>query len=875
MASVTLPLTDASLHLAPQLSNASLTVNFLIFGLGFGLLMMLAGVLYRYELRLIAPSSARMLLGLRCLGLAILWAIIWLKPVVQRPSSETLPSQVVIALDRSSSMQTVDPQRTPKEKLQLLLRYQFAADLVDNATLTKWIDACYDDAAPGFRLASGSEDWESKKRYDAVIARADSITRAMISQKLLVPEDKPGLLEGIATKQTMSVEGFAQESTPLPNESTPLRAALAQPIPMAEGSDLRAPLAKTLERNAPGQNPVVGVVLLSDGQHNWGPSPLAQVPELLQRNIPIYPVVVGPRKAPSDIAISQVVGPTAVFQATDATIDTSVLVTNMPAGKITVTLTGETASGEKREPLTETIDHDGTNRSYPVRFRPRMEAAGTETLTVTAKPEGELKDDHPTNNSRQMRVSIAPEKAKVLIVDGEARWEYHYLAGALQRDPTMDIRSVVYHQPRLNKIPEADLESLNYPALKLPADPDALASYDCIILGDTPPEDLPLADRMRLEKYVAESGGTLVILAGKRAMPMEYLKPLPNGDLDPIARLLPIQSAEMFAPRTGFPVSMTAEGKRTAFLQMEPDPGQSLERWAKLPKQFWGVIGRAKDGAVSLGYVEGPAGDAPLPAGSINQQERDRSLMVRQNFGFGRVLFVGLESTWRWRFKVGDKYHHQFWGQVIRWAASDKPLTAGDRNVRFGSREPVVRADQPVEVLARLSDRIRKPNDGALLGMRLLKIDQEGQPGKAIGVIPIEPQTGRPRELAGVMRDLAPGDYALELVVPELAEQLDRLAGPEGSPTKMQAKFRVLPPETAESAELSTNWPLMEKLAQDSGGKLFTPETADELIELLQTKTASREITSEHRLWNSWWTLILVLVLVSGEWLLRKSVGLP
>ena len=81
-------------------------------------------------------------------------------------------------------------------------------------------------------------------------------------------------------------------------------------------------------------------------------------------------------------------------------------------------------------------------------------------------------------------------------------------------------------------------------------------------------------------------------------------------------------------------------------------------------------------------------GEEGLP---LSEREKRQAVVVRHNYGFGRVLFVGLDSTWRWRYKVGDLYHHRFWGQVVRWAASDQMLPAGNKYVRFGTREPVYR----------------------------------------------------------------------------------------------------------------------------------------------------------------------------------------
>ena len=68
-----------------------------------------------------------------------------------------------------------------------------------------------------------------------------------------------------------------------------------------------------------------------------------------------------------------------------------------------------------------------------------------------------------------------------------------------------------------------------------------------------------------------------------------------------------------------------------------------------------------------------------LIAGCQAAREKEQALLVQQGYGRGQVLFVGLDSTWRWRFKVGDKYHHRFWGQLVRWAASDKLLEGGNR----------------------------------------------------------------------------------------------------------------------------------------------------------------------------------------------------
>ena len=321
-----------------------------------------------------------------------------------------------------------------------------------------------------------------------------------------------------------------------------------------------------------------------------------------------------------------------------------------------------------------TIHHDGKDREYAESFQVKMDTAGPQTLTAVVHP-ADLKVTviNPDNSSGSAVVSVAKDQASVLLIDDEARWEFHYLQSALKRDATIETESVVFDQPRLNaKLTDDDLERIGGPREHLPDGPDALSRYDCIVLGDVPPEKLPLADRKRLEQFVAERGGTLVIVAGHRAMPMAYANLGPDGgEADPIRKLLPIEKPRVFpadmtpeqlAQWSGFSPTLTADGRETKFMDLDEDASKSERRWAELPPQEWAVIGQAKPAAATLAYV--PEGEAD-PA-DPTARERRNALIVRQNYGLGRVLYVGLDSTWRWRKGVGDLYHHRFWG---RWCA--------------------------------------------------------------------------------------------------------------------------------------------------------------------------------------------------------------
>jgi hypothetical protein len=359
------------------------------------------------------------------------------------------------------------------------------------------------------------------------------------------------------------------------------------------------------------------------------------------------------------------------------------------------------------------------------------------------------------------------------------------------------------------------------------------------------------------------------VLAGKRAMPLAFLAAA--ADSDPLRKLLPIESGGVVQAPAGFPVVPTAEGKLANFLRLEPAAEDSDRRWAALPPHFWGVVGKVKPAATALATYRPEGEAAPADPGAW---AKDHALIARQNYGFGRVLFVGLDSTWRWRFKTGDTYHHRFWGQVIRWAASDTPLLTGNEFVRFGPRKPVVEQGSEVDIGVRFSERARTLPPNASAAVRVVRT-RDGQPDEPAGQMNLQRMEARPREIQAKLRDLPPGRYVAEMVIPDLADQLLGPSSPDGKAVPLRAPFTVSPRPSTELTDLATNVPLLEEIAAKCGGKVFTAENAGELAELLAQRTAVREYRAETKLWQAWPTLVSFLALLTLEWLARKWAGLP
>jgi hypothetical protein len=886
---LSLPNDLGDLLLTPQWPGLPPALRFGLIALVCVVPLLLVLWLYRWELRLVSRVTALGLLGLRLVVLLLLLGLVSLQPVLAHDKIFGLPGRVLVAVDRSESMDVADPQRSPADKLRLARALKIIGDLATDDQVAGWIEDYEDKRSPQLlseeerkldRLKRRELETRRKQARDEIFARVDALTRGDIARRVLGTEGV-GVLSTLTDKHAVELIGFHQEAWNLrPDQLDELFRPPAGNGASAAGNasaytDVRRPLLRALEMAAPGQGKVLGVVLLTDGQHNYDESPVKKAAEMGDRGLPIYPVALGARKAPPDAALIAVKAPPTVFRDVDLNVEVRFKVSGMAAGEFNVRLLDK----GKKELGRQVYRHDGRDQERTETFTIRLDKAGTQALVAVIEPaDATVKETRLDNNSKTVVVSVADDKAKVLLIDGEARWEYHYLATALQRDRRMQLQTVVFNQPRLRELDPEEARQLGLPRQQLPPGADALAEFDCIILGDVAPEQLPLADRIRLEKYVADRGGTLVVLAGKRSMPLSYAEMAAGGISDPLRKLLPIEAPRVANVPDGFAVTLTEEGRETNFMRPGVEAGAADDFWSQLPKHYWAVVGRAKPGAMPLAYLAERLPE--VPADANGEREREQGLIVRQNYGFGRVLYVGLDSTWRWRYRTGDLHHHTFWGDAIHWAAADKALGAGNDYVRFGTSRPVYRKGERPEITVRLGEELGVIRSDLLAGARILH--QKGpNDEEAVALVPLTRRPARPRVLEGQAPALPPGEYALELVIPDLEAKLKSL--PVGNAAAPGAKaagpgratFSVLPPDSTELLNLETNWALLEDLAAKSGGKVFTPEDASELADLLARQTVPYVEHHEQRLWQ-WWVMLAVIVsLLSLEWAGRKLAGLP
>ena len=603
-------------------------------------------------------------------------------------------------------------------------------------------------------------------------------------------------------------------------------------------SDLGGAISEAARRSAGA--PLTAIVLFSDGAANVNTDLGGELRNLRARGLPVYTVGVGSTRRAADAELLRVHLPRRVLVGSSIEVEALVRASGYGATKVRIA-----ASEDGRAVKTEEFSLRG-GEAEVVRMELVPAAPGTHRYAFEVQPlEGELSLE---NNRREALAEVVEGPLRVLYVEGEPRWEHGKLRDALGRDEKQ-VELVSILRTGENKLYRQGVSGERELADGFPATEEELFAYDGLMLGSVEAAFFTAEQLRAVESFVARRGGGLLAAGGRFAFGRGGYAGTPVGDLLPLAiggagaRAAEGEGAPSFkalptARGASHPVTRLGEGVQA---------GQKI--WNELPPvSVPEAPAGVKPGATVLLEArraggEGRGGGASVP------------LLVHQRYGRGHVLAFAASDTWRWRMGMDSKSnaHATFWRQMLRYLVQFSP-----RQFEVAAEQAVYAPGDAVRIVADVRDKKFHPAEDARASARVVKPS-----GATVDV-----------QLRFTARDDA-NAYVGEFRSDELGRHRVELSasGPTVGAAAAQSEFLVAE-LNRESYDAALNESLLKRIAAETGGKYYTLDEADALVEDLTYRKTDNSRPVRKDLWDMPVNFFLLVGLLSGEWFLRKRHGL-
>ena len=656
-------------------------------------------------------------------------------------------------------------------------------------------------------------------------------TRAEASAQWL-ERAQPGLA-ALQDRFSVEVYGFDPELSPATPQS------LRTP-PRSGTTDLLGAL-RAVAAGGGGSRKLSGVLLVSDGADN---AELAQGAvgraraALVDLQVPVSTFAVG-REALRDLAVERVKVDDFAFVRNSLTVEVDVRGRGFAGKEVPVVLTQE-----GKTVASKTVRLQGGDDVQPVSFTFTPDQTGrfVYTVTVPVFPDEAVSE----NNSKSFTLKVIRDRVRVLHVVGRPSWDQRALRGLLRQDANVDLVSF-YILRTTSDDPGVLNQDRELSLIPFPQDEifdEKLSTFDVVIFqnyGYTEPQlSMALYER-NLERYV-DGGGALVYIGGDATLG-EGRSSLPT-----MGQALPLEPAGPASPEP-FQARLTPEGLRHPITALAGGGGTRGDAaWAELPPVPGANLTRARPGATVL--LEHPF---------LTADGKNAPLVAVWDYGRGRAMTVASDGTWAWAFTAHrggspTRAYDRFWGNALRWLVRDPDLTTLTVTADPSSVEP----GQPVAAVVSARTPDYQAAEGAQVRVELYSVAdrrvvavQTGVAG-ADGLARLEfapPAPGAYKLLGSAKRgeqDLGKGEDAVAV----------RAVGPELSDASVRPR-------------------LLEEIARITGGRTYSAADGalPDDVPLLDPPVVEVGRAKDRPLWDRWYFLAALVLLLGGEWFLRRRFG--
>ena len=579
--------------------------------------------------------------------------------------------------------------------------------------------------------------------------------------------------------------------------------------------------------------PLSGLVVVTDGADNAHGALSESLLALKAAQIPVYTVGLGRAKFDKDIELSRVATPRTVLQGSSLQVDLMVAQSGYAGQSVTLLIedAGRIVGSKDIE-----LPPDGEPTAVRVNFKAESPGPRRFRFRVPTQ-EGELVLE---NNEQEALIMVRDDREKILYFEGEPRYEVAFMRRAVETDENLQL--VVLQRTAPEKYLRLAVDSAAELIAGFPKTRDELFRYRGLILGSVEASHFTHEQLLMIEDFVAERGGGLLMLGGRSSFAEGGWAGTPVADALPV---------ELDAGRKGdstffaqFAVRPTRSGATHAITQIADDEKASAHLWESLPElSGFNRVGALKPGATALLAASG---------GGLGEQP----VLAFQRYGRGQAAVFTAQDAWIWQMhsdvSLEDQTHETFWRQLLRWMVNGVPD-------QIAVELPADRAapGETVRVLANVDDESYLRVNNGRVSARVI-----APSGDSLRV-PMEWTVDRDGEYVGTFTPSEPG---LHEITVEAAYGDKEAASSAAYVDAAESRSEFFGAQMRE--------PLLKRIADDTGGRFYTPATIATLPEDLAVTGKGVTVVEERELWDMPINLILLVLLVGGEWLFRRRKGL-
>jgi uncharacterized membrane protein len=578
--------------------------------------------------------------------------------------------------------------------------------------------------------------------------------------------------------------------------------------------------------------PLAGLVMVSDGDDTSDTSLDASLASIKARSIPVFTVGVGADRFAKDIQVTRVETPRIALKGTSLVVNIVVTQTGYAGATVPLEVqdNGHIVSTEEI-----TLPPNGESATMRVHFTASDAGPRVFTFRIAPQPNEQVTQ----NNAREALIEVSDRREQILYFEGQPRPEATFVKRAVEDDKNLQV--VLLRRTAPNKYLRMNVSAPDELVAGFPATREELFAYRGVILDGVDADSFTPEQLRMLADFVNKRGGGLMMLGGRHSFAEGGWTGTPLADVLPVTFDAGKARTPYFSPIT---VRPTRAGVTYPMMQIADTEEASAQRWEKMPVlTAVNAIRSVKPGATVL-------------LSGLDNQRKDQIVLAVQRYGRGKALAFAIQDSWLWRMDakmaVSDTTYQTFWRRLARWLVEGVP-----DHVVTTTTEDRVDPGLAVPLTAQVVDASYNDVNNARV------VAHVTAPSGKSSDVPMDWSVTRDGEYRASFTPDEEGLYSVRVGATrdqkDLGADVIHVRSSAGDSEYFDAAMRA---------------PLLKRIAEETGGRFFTPDNAGGLPEAISYSGHGVTVVEERDLWDMPILLLLLIVLTGTEWAYRRARGL-